>query len=485
MRFLLYFLSLSIFAQDLNNVQKAQLAADNFVSNGGVEKTLNGWTGGIWTQTTTTANVRNGLAAAACDFTAASQFCTMPNFTIPSGGLGNCSADFWYKGGGTANVTAYVETAAGSKVSSDLTISSASAAWQRVSIQFACNESSATNYRIELASTGNSAVIYIDDVRAGSNLNIGSVAQAFTAISGGRVTSSQTISSTSETTIIWNGASINVDSILNTSTGVVTIARAGNYLVNSQIFLANATLESYVVRVKKNSTTVCERDQSEIFSRLNPSCLVEAVRGDTISVTVDSTSDASYDIAAGAASTINIEYFDTASGQVFRVGAPGLEWTAYTPAFVGSSNGLSWTNSTPAGFYKCSGDTLDVTANISFSGLPTTGTGYFLIGVPSGFTMDTTKMGASAANQALGSALALDAGSIYYRGVVVYDQATRVKIQVNDSGNEMSNTNPFSIASGDRLTVSFSVPVTASSPCPRAPMPPLSNAVTSTNTQAH
>jgi len=184
-------------------------------------------------------------------------------------------------------------------------------------------------------------------------------------------------------------------------------------------------------------------------------------------------------IASGTGIAWKVYRYPTTGEQVFRPDAPGVQWTAYTPGFVGSGNGVAWTNSTPTGAWRCDGDTLETMVNISFSGLPTTGTGYFRVGIPSGFTIDTTRLPATGTGQSLGSALALDSGTSFFRGTVAYDTTTQVKFHLNDSGNEASNTNPFTIASGDRMTLEFRVPVTADSPCSRVRAPLLVGSVTS------
>src|SRR6185369_9868403 len=91
------------------------------------------------------------------------------------------------------------------------------------------------------------------------------------------------------------------------------------------------------------------------------------------------------------------------------------------------------TNTTYAGRWRRVGDSMQIQATISLAGAPTTAT--FDMTIPSGFTIDTTKLaGGAIVDNALGSATSRDAGTANFSGCVRYSTTTTVQI-VGDAGS--------------------------------------------------
>lgn len=183
---------------------------------------------------------------------------------------------------------------------------------------------------------------------------------------------------------------------------------------------------------------------------------------------------------------LSLYSFPTASEQVFRVGAPGLEWTAFTPTG-------SWvTNTSYTGRYQCSNGNLSVRVLATLTGAPDATP--FVVNLPSNFTIDTNALLStiSATTGILGTGVARDTGANVYPVLPYYSSTTAVAVSTLrdeagtsslyvDSGQQLTQAAPFTWGNTDTLEISFSVPVTASSPCPRTPMPLLSQAVTTSS----
>jgi hypothetical protein len=128
-------------------------------------------------------------------------------------------------------------------------------------------------------------------------------------------------------------------------------------------------------------------------------------------------------------------------------------WIAYTP-----TTGLSNT-STPVGFWRRVGDSIQVTASIQLTGA---GTGNVTCSLPSGLTIDTSRLaGTTAASTAIGSAFVKDSGTAFYNGVVVYDVGlTAIRGYGYNAGNGFGTGVPITWASGDEISYSFTCPIT-------------------------
>lgn len=222
--------------------------------------------------------------------------------------------------------------------------------------------------------------------------------------------------------------------------------------------------------------------------------LMPTSNGTFINIGVQTSTVGSYLAATGNATTvstgvINVHFVVpivgwTSGETAVRPDYPGLQWTAYTPVLTGNISG-TFTNTTTTGFYRCDGDTLEISAESVFSGAPGTASGYFQWSLPSGFTADTTKiLTTSVGQQAVGYAQGLDNGTSWYRGIVQYQDTTHVTAVMSDTGNQAAPGTPFTWGSADLITLYARVPVTANSPCTRIRAPVLVGSVTSNSVGA-
>lgn len=153
------------------------------------------------------------------------------------------------------------------------------------------------------------------------------------------------------------------------------------------------------------------------------------------------------------------------TGEVLSVAAgvpawTALTWTNYTPTG-------SWvSNATYIGKYRIVGDTLECQIQINCTGAPTSAA--LTINLPSGKTIDTTKLTSTDVNLILGELACLDAGIGHFSGQVVYSSTTAVNCYafivpgiLNPVGaSQLTELYPFSFGSGDKVYAKFSVPIT-------------------------
>jgi hypothetical protein len=211
-------------------------------------------------------------------------------------------------------------------------------------------------------------------------------------------------------------------------------------------------------------------------------CIIPLSIGDYIEVFSSTVSDSSYSIFNAASSQITISRIPSASEQGVKVAAPGLGWTAYTPTITHNSGGI--TNHTTQGYWKCSGSTLQgfITTTFSNTSAAFDGLRYSL---PSNFTINTT---ASPIGSVVGGAMLVDTGILEVPSTVGITSSTALYVKYIRTGTtldaspvkniDITNTVPFTFNNTDTISIYYTVPVTASSPCPAVPMPLIKNAVT-------
>lgn len=146
--------------------------------------------------------------------------------------------------------------------------------------------------------------------------------------------------------------------------------------------------------------------------------------------------------------------------QSVAYGSAITDWQSYTPT-------SSWTaNTTMTGRYRRVGDSMEIIATASMSGAPTTAT--FTVSLPSGFTMDSSKLpGGGSIGDALGYVSILDAGSQVYTGTAYYASSTTINVTygaangagVNTNNGVVNQANPMTVASGDLIGIHLSVPI--------------------------
>lgn len=133
-------------------------------------------------------------------------------------------------------------------------------------------------------------------------------------------------------------------------------------------------------------------------------------------------------------------------------GAAVTDWQSYTPTLT------NLPTSAVSFFWKRIGDSMQVWGKATASGAAT---GIITIPIPSGYSIDTTKLFSTGANdsQVLGIAEAQDAGTAYYLSQVGYISTTAVQILSTSAGDYWRITVPHTWANTDTLSINFTVPI--------------------------
>lgn len=148
---------------------------------------------------------------------------------------------------------------------------------------------------------------------------------------------------------------------------------------------------------------------------------------------------------------VSVGYKPTPQGAVVE------EWKSYTPT---TTNFPTASAAQRIGKYRRVGDSMEiqVTAEANSSV-----TGIIEISIPSGFTVDSSKIPVTSAYGALGTAMASDIGNQYYISTVIYGSSTTVKILNNNGSGALADywrvAVPFTWASGDLLSLKATIPI--------------------------
>jgi hypothetical protein len=139
-------------------------------------------------------------------------------------------------------------------------------------------------------------------------------------------------------------------------------------------------------------------------------------------------------------------------------GAVVGEWISYTPTG-------SWsTNTTYTGMYRRVGETMELRGRIATSGAPTSAN--LTINIPTGYTIDTTKLPSGATAQLILGLAEVNNGSgagAKYSSFVGYSSTTAVGIFYSTTGTGNSGivnqANPITFASGDQVVWEAVLPI--------------------------
>lgn len=134
--------------------------------NGGFEDTTTNWTpsAGTFTTTTTAANVGFGEVAGSWDASATGQFLSNDAVTVPAGLFAKVCTVSWYYKGGDSNLKMQVYD--GTDVIAESSAFTAQTTYSAKQVLYFTCPSSGT-IQARLASTGDAAIIYLDDVKLG------------------------------------------------------------------------------------------------------------------------------------------------------------------------------------------------------------------------------------------------------------------------------------------------------------------------------
>lgn len=148
--------------------------------------------------------------------------------------------------------------------------------------------------------------------------------------------------------------------------------------------------------------------------------------------------------------TLKLDNFSVSPGQA-AYGLAGSNWTSYTPTYTSFSSSSSL-------YWRRVGDTMQIKGSAVFSGAAS---GNIKISLPSGYTLDTSKM-TNSADYPLGWAVANDGAAGAYLGTAVRDGTSTTTITfTGDAGLfwQWNATQPFTWGANDFLTVELSVPI--------------------------
>lgn len=219
----------------------------------------------------------------------------------------NCEARFTYRGFSVGSTT--VQIRQGSNTVAQLTLT-ASTDPRIASINFPCGDlSSATTLRVQQATAALTGTNELSGLYLGLATNQANVAQAELVVKA-RLTTSQALSATAST-VIFNTKDQDIYGEYNSTTGIFTAKRAGNYMINSSLqttFGSWANGEYLTIEVIKNNTSTIAASYSMTeasiatrrFVRANVALISLAV-GDTVKIISAEFSTGSFSLDGGVA----------------------------------------------------------------------------------------------------------------------------------------------------------------------------------------
>lgn len=156
----------------------------------------------------------------------------------------------------------------------------------------------------------------------------------------------------------------------------------------------------------------------------------------------------------------------TVGPQSLVYASPVTDWTSFT-----STTSLTGGTTSHTGYWRRVGDTMEVKIDAVFTSVFTGGSALFTI--PSGYTIDTSKLSSSpvaGVTPWLGTVRYNDIGTDNYNGDIYYSSTTVVhaRLIVDDAGaasaytasaNSISTTTPMTWANNDRMSLDFKVPI--------------------------
>lgn len=170
-----------------------------------------------------------------------------------------------------------------------------------------------------------------------------------------------------------------------------------------------------------------------------------------------SSNSTSYRLIIHTATTSASAYvlaFDSVSigPQITTIGAPITDWISFTPTGTWSAN------TTYTGRYRRDGDSMELEATAALTGAPV---GTFTLNLPSGFTIDTTKLSnaSTTGSSSLGVAGAEDGGAGVHVGKVSFGSTTSVRVQGDDGSDLWSATVPITFGNTDFVNLRATVPI--------------------------
>ncbi len=132
-------------------------------------------------------------------------------------------------------------------------------------------------------------------------------------------------------------------------------------------------------------------------------------------------------------------------------GSAITDWVSYTPT------GTWVTNTTYQGKYRRVGDSLEIEARVALTGAPT---GTFTLNLPSGFSIDTSKIPSGSVDNTESMGIAsFNVAGVRYVGAVGLSSSTAIMINTHGGGGPVNATIPGTFASGSVIQIQLQVPI--------------------------
>jgi len=204
-------------------------------------------------------------------------------------------------------------------------------------------------------------------------------------------------------------------------------------------------IQPYTYRLYSNSTGVAEPFVSNFQTNSNSTSYRLCIhKGTSTSV-------------SGTAITVRFDDFEISRSNI-ALNTPISDWVSYTPAGTWSTN-TTWT-----GFWRRVGQDMEVKFQASLSGAPS---GNFTANIPSGYTIDTTKLLSTGTQEEIGFGRINDSGTSVYHFSLRYNSTVSIiGINLGTSGTYLNEpsvvdaTTPITFGSSDIINGYFKVPIT-------------------------
>jgi len=134
-------------------------------------------------------------------------------------------------------------------------------------------------------------------------------------------------------------------------------------------------------------------------------------------------------------------------------------WTSFTASWTAVSVNPAIGNGTLTANYRRRGDTAEIEYQITAGSTTTFGTGDWIFGVPSGLTINTTKLQqSSSTNTIIGFGGTVQGA--YHSTVAIYDTTTQFRAAADNQAGRVTASSPEAWANGQTLMVTAIVPIT-------------------------
>lgn len=254
------------------------------------------------------------------------------------------------------------------------------------------------------------------------------------------------------------GQGVSYDFTIDSKDKAKVLQISFEYLVNSGTFVAGSSAaDSSLIPYIYNVGDAVLLEPSSIKLLSNATTL-----SDKFSATFQTSSTSTtyrlilHSATASAAFSLKIDNI-TVSPSVYVYGSPITDWQSYTPT------GAWTTNSTYAGKWRRVGDTMEGVATVTLAGAPNAAA--LTMNLPAGYTIDSSKINNADGAFSIGMGSVLDNGAATYLLHTYFFSSTAIGTGIpNATGtytyeNGINATTPITFGVGDRVQLSFAVPI--------------------------